>query len=106
MYIDIDIDAMKAYILNKFTVEGDFDFLEEGELAKMVDDLMDLDNEYMAKRGADEGADYDDDDAYELIFAGMQKRWPKYKEFAMRLSEDYLDFAEEYLESVGAIEWE
>ena len=66
----------KAYILNKFTVEGDFDFLEEGELAKMVDDLMDLDNEYMAKSGADEGADYDDDDAYELIFAGMQKRWP------------------------------
>ena len=99
MYIDIDIDAMKAYILNKFTVEGDFEFLEEGELAKMV-------NEYMAKSGADEGADYDDDDAYELIFAGMQKRWPKYKEFAMRLSEDYLDFAEEYLESVGAIEWE
>ena len=74
MYIDIDIDAMKAYILNKFTVEGDFEFLEEGELAKMVDDLMDLDNEYMAKSGADEGADYDDDDAYELIFAGMQKR--------------------------------
>ena len=30
MYIDIDIDAMKAYILNKFTVEGDFEFLEEG----------------------------------------------------------------------------
>ena len=28
MYIDIDIDAMKAYIINKFTVEGDFDFLD------------------------------------------------------------------------------
>lgn len=106
MYIDINIEEMKAYIINKFTVEGDFDFLEEGELKRIVDDLMELDNEYMAKSGADEGEDYDDDDAYELIFAGMQKRWAKYKEFAMRLSEDYLDFAEEYLESVGAIEWE
>ena len=29
----------------------------------MVDDLMELDNEYMAKSGADECAEYDDDDA-------------------------------------------
>ena len=81
------------------------DLVQEAFVA-LLEQGCTFDNEYMAKSGADEGADYDDDDAYELIFAGMQKRWPKYKEFAMRLSEDYLDFAEEYLESVGAIEWE
>ncbi len=106
MYPDVDMTAMRAYILNKFTVEGDFSFLKEGELNQIVDDLIALDGEYMVSSGADQGADYDDDDAYDHIFAGMQQKWPDYKMYAMRLAEDYLDFAEEYLESVGAIEWE
>lgn len=106
MYPDVNVNELKAYVINKFKVEGDFDFLEEGELEKIVDDLVAFDDEYMAKSGADQGEDYDDDDAYELIFASMQKKWEKYKQYAMRLSEDYLDFAEEYLESIGAIEWE
>ena len=104
MTYDVDLNEMKAYILNKFNVEGDFDFLKDGLMEELVDAMMAIDQNYLAKLGEDD--DYDDDDAYELIFAGMQKRWPKYKEFAMRLSEDYLDFSEEYLESVGAIEWE
>lgn len=36
----------------------------------------------------------------------MQAQFPAYKMYAMRLSEDYLDFAEEYLVSVDAIEWD
>ena len=50
--------------------------------------------------------EYDDDAAYEALYAHMQARFPEYKMYAMRLSEDYLDFAEEYLVSVDAIEWE
>ena len=103
---DVDINEMNAYIVNKFKAEGDFSFLKEDELKKMVSALLELDGEYMDRSGADEGEVYDDDEAYEYIFEGMKARFPEQKMYAMRLSEDYLDFAEEYLGSVGAIEWE
>lgn len=104
MTYDVDLNEMKAYILNKFNVEGDFDFLKDGLMEELVDDMMAIDQSYLAKLGEDD--DYDDDDAYDLLYEGMQKKYPELKMYAMRLSEDYLDFSEEYLESVGAIEWE
>lgn len=106
MYADVDIGTMKKYILDKFEAEGDFSFLKEGELSQMVDALLALDEQYMQQSGADAGEVYDDDAAYELLFAGIQKQFSQYKMYAMRLTEDYMDFAEEYLASVGAIEWE
>lgn len=104
MTYDVDLNEMKAYILNKFNVEGDFDFLKDGLMEELVDAMMAIDQSYLAKLGEDD--DYDDDDAYDLLYEGMQKKYPELKIYAMRLSEDYLDFSEEYLESVGAIEWE
>ncbi|MDD6720778.1 MAG: hypothetical protein PUE24_00585 [Clostridiales bacterium] len=104
MTYDVDLNEMKAYILNKFNVEGDFDFLKDGLMEELVDVMMAIDQSYLAKLGEDD--DYDDDDAYDLLYEGMQKKYPELKMYAMRLSEDYLDFSEEYLESVGAIEWE
>ena len=104
MTYDVDLNEMKAYILNKFNVEGDFDFLKDGLMEELVDTMMAIDQSYLAKLGEDD--DYDDDDAYDLLYEGMQKKYPELKMYAMRLSEDYLDFSEEYLESVGAIEWE
>ena len=50
--------------------------------------------------------DYEDDDVYEMLIAALQNKYPNYKMYAMRLAEDYLDFSEEYLVSVDAIEWE
>lgn len=104
MTYDVDLNEMKAYILNKFNVEGDFDFLKDGLMEELVDAMMAIDQSYLAKLGEDD--DYDDDDSYDLLYEGMQKKYPELKMYAMRLSEDYLDFSEEYLESVGAIEWE
>ena len=104
MTYDVDLNEMKAYILNKFNVEVDFDFLKDGLMEELVDAMMAIDQNYLAKLGEDD--DYDDDDAYDLLYEGMQKKYPELKMYAMRLSEDYLDFSEEYLESVGAIEWE
>ena len=104
MTYDVDLNEMKAYILNKFNVEGDFDFLKDGLMEELVDAMMAIAHTYLAKLGEDD--DYDDDDAYDLLYEGMQKKYPELKMYAMRLSEDYLDFSEEYLESVGAIEWE
>lgn len=101
---DIDLGAMRSYVIDKFTKEGDFDFLKPGELAAMADAMLELDTAYMNSLGEDDV--YDDDTAYEKLFAAMQERYPQYKMYCMRLAEDYLDFAEEYLASVGAIEWE
>jgi len=106
MYADVDVNEMRKYILDKFAAEGDFSFLKEGELPRMVDAMLELDEEYMKAARVDEGEVYDDDAAYEHMFAGMQARFAQHKMYAMRLVEDYMDFLEEYLVSIGAIEWE
>lgn len=106
MYSDINMNEMKEYILNKFKVEGDFDFLDEDTLKEMIDSMLAFDEEYMKSAGVDEGEIYDEDDAYDKIFASMQEKYPDHKMYCMRLSEDYLDFVEEYLASVDAIDWE
>ena len=71
MTYDVDLNEMKAYILNKFNVEGDFDFLKDGLMEELVDAMMAIDQSYLAKLGEDD--DYDDDDAYDLLYEGMQK---------------------------------
>ena len=98
MTYDVDLNEMKAYILNKFKNEGDFDFLKEGLIEELVDEMMSVDQAYLAKLS--------DDDVYEMLIAALQNKYPNYKMYAMRLAEDYLDFSEEYLVSVDAIEWE
>ena len=104
MTYGVDMQEMRAYILDKFQKEGDFDFLQEGELEAMVDAMLAADAAYMEPLPED--GEYDDDAAYEALYADLQQRFPAYKMYAMRLSEDYLDFAEEYLVSVDALEWD
>lgn len=99
----IDKNAMRAYVLDKFQKEGDFDFLKEEELAAMVDTMLELDAAYAESIGDDV---YDDDAAYDAMYAALQEKYPDYKMYCMRLAEDYLDFSEEYLVSIDAIEWE
>jgi len=97
--------AQGAYILAKFQEQGDFAFMEE--LEQMVDTLVALDEKFMADTGAEDGEEvYDDDKAYEFLFAAMTEKYPARKMYIMRLVEDYMDYAEDYLESIGAIEWE
>ena len=103
MKYDVDMNALPDYVLTKFQNEGDFDFLKEGMLEKLVDAMIKLDETYM--EGLGEDGEYDDDAAYDLMFDNIQKQFPDYKMYAMRLCEDYLDFVEEFLVSQDAIEW-
>ena len=48
MTYDVDLNEMKAYILNKFNVEGDFDFLKDGLMEELVDAMMAIDQCYLA----------------------------------------------------------
>lgn len=101
--IVIDTEAMRAYILDKFEKEGDFAFFKEGELARIVDAMIGLDKAYAEDVGT---GVYDDDEAYEKMYPALQAQFPEYKMYCMRLCEDYLDFSEEYLVSIDAIDWE
>jgi len=106
MLITEKLSELRMYALEKFNAEGDFTFLKEGELERMVDSMIALDTEYMNRVGAFDDGEYDDDAAYEHIFETMKRLYPDYQMYCMRLSEDYLDFSEEYLDSIGAIEWD
>ena len=70
MTYDVDLNEMKAYILNKFKNEGDFDFLKEGLMEELVDEMMSVDQAYLAKLSEDD--DYEDDDVYEMLKINTQ----------------------------------
>jgi len=76
MTYDVDLNEMKAYILNKFKNEGDFDFLKEGLIEELVDEMMSVDQAYLAKLSEDD--DYEDDDVYEMLIAALQNKYPNY----------------------------
>ncbi len=99
------MEDARSYLLDKLNTLGEYAFLPEGLLAEMVDQLIELDAAFMAQTGVEEGEPYDDDEALAALCKGMQKAYPDYAMYMMRLSEDYLDYNEEYLDSIGAIDW-
>ena len=94
------------YILEAYKKQNDFSFIDDGTFSNMVRKLIALDEEYINQSGAEEDGVYDDDEAYEYLFNEMKAAYPQYKEYMMRLVDDYLDYNEAYLESIGAIEWD
>ncbi len=97
----------KQYILNCFREQGDFsEITDEKTLDEMVSAVMALDAAYMKESGADEGEVYDDDAAYDYMFAKMTEQFTDYKMYMLRLVEDYMDYNERYLDSLGLIDWE
>lgn len=95
-----------AYILEKLNAAGEYAFLPEGMLEEMLQKLLALDDAFMRDTGVQDGAEYDDDAALEALHQSMKEAYPQHAMYMLRLTEDYLDFNEDYLESIGAIEWE
>jgi len=100
------MDNARAYIAEKLEHAGEYAFLPEGVLSGMIDRLMALDAAFMEDTGVNDGNTYDDDEALDYIFAGMVAAFPEHRMYMKRLTEDYLDYNEEYLESIGGIDWE
>ncbi|MDL2235728.1 hypothetical protein LJC07_06215 [Christensenellaceae bacterium OttesenSCG-928-L17] len=96
----------KEYMLNKYREQGDYAFLPAGLLEEMVEKIQALDEAFMERSGVNNGAAYDDDAAASALFAGMKEAFAEYTMYLQRFTDDYLDYNEEYLESIGAIEWE
>ena len=75
-------------------------------LSAMVGAALTYDEAFMAESGVDEGELYDDDAAYDYLHDHLSGQFPEYEMYIMRFVDDYMDFNEQYLESIGAIEWE
>ncbi len=99
------VDA-KTYILEQLRKQGDFaEIMDAATLEGMIDAVMALDEAFMQQSGANDGAVYDDDAAYDFMHEKMVERFPAYKTYMLRLVEDYMDYNEQYLESLGLIDW-
>ena len=96
----------RAYIADKFVQQGDFNILPRDVFDKMLDKVMELDEGFMAEVGVNDGAVYDDDQAFEYLMKRLQEAFPEQKMYAMRFVEDYMEYDEAYLESAGLIDWE
>ncbi|MBQ6891002.1 MAG: hypothetical protein IJN47_00185, partial [Clostridia bacterium] len=93
-------------IAKKFEEQGDFNILSKVVFDKMLDKVMELDEAFMAESGVNDGAVYDDDQAFDYMMKGLQAAFPEQKMYAMRFVEDYMEYDEAYLESAGLIDWE
>jgi hypothetical protein len=103
---EIDMDAAREFVFAKLRGMGDYAFIKEEDLSCIVTELIKIDSIYMDQVEKESGGLYDDDKAYELLFEGLRTAFPPYKYYALRLTEDYMDAFEQYLDDVGAIEWE
>ena len=100
---DVDVSAAAESIAREFENEGDFDFMQEDERLALVRKLAAIDVAYMEEIGDDV---YDEDVIYERLYAAAEEAYPQYKTYLMRFVDDYMDFMEQYLVSIGAVEWE
>ncbi len=104
---EYDEAQAKAYILDCFQKQGDFsEIADEKKLDEMISAVMKFDAAFMHETGADEDAVYDDDAAYDYLHDKMMERFPDFKMYMLRLVEDYMDYSEQYLDSLGLIDWE
>ena len=101
-----DAKAAKEYIAEKFREQGDFSIIEPKLFDQMLDRVMALDEEYMESSGVEDGGVYDDDAAYDYMHEKLMAEFPEHKMYMMRLVDDYMEYNEAYLDSIGAIEWE
>ncbi len=80
--------------------------IDDDTLRAMIDAAIAADIAYMENAGVEEGAPYDEDDAFSAISGALRKRFPARKALVASFVDDYLEAWEVYLESVGLIEWD
>ena len=103
---EYSVDNAKKYIKQRFMEQGDFLILKEEVFDRMLDRIVELDETFMETSGVNDGEVYDDEKAFEYLFEEMQKSFEEQKMYCMRFVEDYMDYSEAYLDSIGAIDWE
>ena len=103
---EYSVENAKKFIKERFVAQGDFLIFKEEIFDSMLDRIVELDEEFMESTGVNDGEIYDDDKAFDFLFEGMQKSFEEQKMYCMRFVEDYMDYSEQYLDSIGGIDWE
>ena len=103
---EYSVENAKKFIKERFVAQGDFLIFKEEIFDAMLDRVVELDEEFMESTGVNDGEVYDDDKAFDYLFEGLQKSFEEQKMYCMRFVEDYMDYSEQYLDSIGAIEWD
>lgn len=101
--MELDLTGAKEYITEKYRNAGDFDFVPDDDLSSMLELLIKLDDEYLKEIDDDF---YDEEVVYERFLNALNKSFDKYKIYNMRFADDYMDYMEQYLASIDAIDWE
>ena len=83
--MELDIIAAKDFIAGKFRNAGDFDFIPDEQLEEIISALVAIDDKYLKS---------------------VSSKFSRYQTYLMRLVDDYMDFMEQYLVSIDAVEWE
>ncbi|MBR4634914.1 MAG: hypothetical protein IKO51_00945 [Clostridia bacterium] len=102
--MELNLEEAKKYIAEKFRNQGDYDFISEFDFSAMLDALLALDQAYLDEIGEEEP--YDEDVIFERMHADLVKKFPALKTYLMRFVDDYMDFMEQYLVSIDAVDWE
>ena len=103
---EYSLENAKKYIKDCFIKQGDFLILPNDVFDKMLSRCMELDEQFMEDSGVNDGAEYDDNAAFDFIFNKMTVEFEEQKMYCMRFVDDYLDYSEQYLDRIGAIDWE
>ena len=103
--MELDIIAAKDFIAGKFRNAGDFDFIPDEQLEEIISALVAIDDEYLRKIAEDDSP-YDEEYVYERMLKSVSSKFSRYQTYLMRLVDDYMDFMEQYLVSIDAVEWE
>ena len=103
---EYSLEKARAYIKQCFVDQGDFLILPNEVFDAMLDRVLQADETFMEESGVNDGAEYDDNAAFDFLFCVLTEAFPEQKTYCMRFVDDYLDYSEQFLDSIGAIEWE
>lgn len=102
-----DPEEARAFIAKGFAEQGDFiQIMQQEVIDKLIEKAQELDQAFMDEKGINDGETYDDDEAYAYLCEKLTAAFPEQKMYIGRFVDDYMEYDEAYLESVGAIEWD
>ncbi len=107
MFEDLNRDEVFAYIHGKMKSEAAYKGVPDEDLQNILRAAMDADAEFMKSNKIDEGALYDEDEAYEYIYEKLGKgKDQEQKALVSLITDGYLEYWDQYLDQQGLIDWE
>lgn len=103
----MNTEDMKAYVIAELPKMNDYSFMGD-DFEKIVATLIRLEDDYIKSiiPNPDGDCDYDDEEAFNVIFHGIRREFPDYAMFFECMVDDYLEISEKFLTDAGEIDWQ